>query len=60
MHTILDAERVGPAYTEDGMLLARRKTREALAAIAARIRPACWKKTLSPWRNKCCWTWAWR
>ena len=39
MHTILDAERVGPAYTEDGMLLARRKTREALAAIAARIRP---------------------
>lgn len=39
MHTILDAERVGPAYTEDGMLLVRRKTREALAAIAARIRP---------------------
>ena len=38
MHTILHAERVGPAYTEDGMLLARRKTREAIAAIAARIR----------------------
>ncbi|WP_319633473.1 hypothetical protein [Janthinobacterium sp. FT14W] len=39
MHIALDAERVGPAYTEDGMLLARRETREALAAIAARIRP---------------------
>lgn len=38
MHAILHAERVGPAYTEDGMLLARRKTREAIAAIAARIR----------------------
>lgn len=38
MHTILAAERVGPAYTQDGMLLARRKTREAIAAIAARIR----------------------
>ena len=38
MHTILHAERVGPAYTEDGMLLARRKTRVAIAAIAARIR----------------------
>ena len=39
MEELLDAERVGPAYTEDGMLLARRKTREAIAAIAARIRP---------------------
>lgn len=35
----LAAERVGPAFTEDGMLLARRKTREAIAAIAARVRP---------------------
>ena len=35
----LAAERVGPAFTEDGMLLARRKTREAIATIAARIRP---------------------
>lgn len=35
----LAAERVGPAFTEDGMLLARRKTREAIAAIAARVEP---------------------
>ena len=33
------SERVGPAFSVDGMLLARNKTRQALADIAARIRP---------------------
>lgn len=33
------AERVGPAFTIDGMLLARNKTREAIARIAARVTP---------------------
>ncbi|MFD4840845.1 M24 family metallopeptidase [Achromobacter sp. NPDC058515] len=33
------SERVGPAFSVDGMLLARNKTREAIADIAARIRP---------------------
>ncbi|HEV7814579.1 MAG TPA: M24 family metallopeptidase [Janthinobacterium sp.] len=34
-----EAERVGPAFSVDGMLLARDKTRQAIADIAARIRP---------------------
>ena len=33
------AERVGPAFSVDGMLRARLETRKAIAAIAARIRP---------------------
>ncbi|MCY1212479.1 Metallopeptidase family M24 [compost metagenome] len=33
------AERVGPAFTVDGMLLARNKTRQAIARIAARVTP---------------------
>ncbi|QUN32368.1 M24 family metallopeptidase [Cupriavidus sp. KK10] len=33
------AERVGPAFTVDGMLLARSKTRQAIAEIAARVTP---------------------
>ena len=33
------AERVGPAFSVDGMLRARRETRKAIAAIAQRIRP---------------------
>ncbi len=33
------AERVGPAFSVDGMLRARVETRKAIAAIAARIRP---------------------
>lgn len=32
-----DAERVGPAFSVDGMLVARNKTRAAIAAIAARV-----------------------
>ncbi|RXZ38520.1 M24 family metallopeptidase [Oxalobacteraceae bacterium CAVE-383] len=35
----LNAERVGPAFSVDGMLLARRKTRQAIRDIAARVRP---------------------
>lgn len=35
----LPAERVGPAFSVDGMLLARRKTREAIARIAERVVP---------------------
>jgi hypothetical protein len=33
------AERVGPAFSVDGMLLARNKTREAIRNIAAQVRP---------------------
>lgn len=33
------AERVGPSFSVDGMLLARQKTREAIAAISAQVRP---------------------
>jgi methionyl aminopeptidase len=33
------AERVGPAFSVEGMLRARAETRKAIAAIAARIRP---------------------
>lgn len=33
------AERVGPAFSVDGMLLARQKTREAIATIASQVRP---------------------
>jgi methionyl aminopeptidase len=33
------AERVGPAFSVDGMLLARQKTRQAIGAISARIAP---------------------
>lgn len=33
------AERVGPAFSVNGMLLARKKTREAIAEIAARVKP---------------------
>ncbi|MNR80589.1 Metallopeptidase family M24 [compost metagenome] len=36
---ISGAERVGPAFSVDGMLQARAKTREAIRAIAALIRP---------------------
>ena len=35
----IPAERVGPAFSVEGMLLARAETRRAIAAIAARIRP---------------------
>ncbi len=34
-----DAERVGPAFSVDGMLAARNKTRQAIRDIAARVRP---------------------
>ena len=33
------AERIGPAFSVEGMLRARAETRKAIAAIAARIRP---------------------
>lgn len=33
------AERVGPAFSVDGMLLARNKTREAITEIASRVMP---------------------
>jgi Xaa-Pro aminopeptidase len=33
------AERVGPAFSVDGMLRARNETRKAIAMIAARVRP---------------------
>jgi hypothetical protein len=33
------AERVGPAFSVDGMLQARAKTREAIRTIAALVRP---------------------
>ncbi|WP_233839166.1 M24 family metallopeptidase [Paraburkholderia sp. ZP32-5] len=33
------AERVGPSFSVDGMLLARQKTREAIARISAQVRP---------------------
>ncbi|WP_413456588.1 M24 family metallopeptidase [Herbaspirillum huttiense] len=33
------AERIGPAFSVDGMLLARTKTREAIDRIAAQVRP---------------------
>lgn len=35
----LASERVGPAFSVDGMLAARNKTRQAIADVAARIRP---------------------
>ena len=35
----LDAERVGPVFSVDGMLAVRNKTRQAIAAIAARVQP---------------------
>src|SRR5450830_489909 len=34
-----DAERVGPAFSVDGMLAARNKTRQAIRDIAARVQP---------------------
>lgn len=34
-----DAERVGPAFSVDGMLAARNKTRQAIRDIAAQVRP---------------------
>ena len=36
---LANAERVGPAFSVDGMLLARNKTREAISNIASRVRP---------------------
>lgn len=33
------AERVGPAFSADGMLVARQKTRQAIRDIAAKVRP---------------------
>lgn len=33
------AERVGPAFSVEGMMLARAETRKAIAAIAARVQP---------------------
>lgn len=33
------AERVGPAFTANGMLLARQRTRDAIRAIASRVQP---------------------
>lgn len=36
---LLDMERVGPAFTVDGMLAARNKTRQAIGDIAARMQP---------------------
>ncbi|PXW25576.1 M24 family metallopeptidase [Paraburkholderia caballeronis] len=33
------AERVGPAFSVDGMLVARQKTRQAIRDIAAKVRP---------------------
>jgi Xaa-Pro aminopeptidase len=43
MHTTTlnntEAERVGPAFSVDGMLAARNKTRQAIHAIAARVQP---------------------
>ena len=36
---LLEAERVGPAFTVDGMLAARNKTRQAIREIAARMQP---------------------
>jgi len=35
----IDAERVGPAFSVDGMLAARKQTRQAIKAIAARVQP---------------------
>lgn len=35
----VDAERVGPAFSVDGMLAARNRTRRAIREIAARIKP---------------------
>ncbi|WP_133492354.1 M24 family metallopeptidase [Alcanivorax sp. 24] len=37
--TVHAAERVGPAFSTDGMLLARRKTRQAIHDIASRVTP---------------------
>jgi methionyl aminopeptidase len=34
-----NAERVGPAFSVDGMLLARQKTRQAIRDISARVKP---------------------
>jgi methionyl aminopeptidase len=36
---VLEAERVGPAFSADGMLAARNKTRQAILDIAARMQP---------------------
>jgi methionyl aminopeptidase len=36
---LASAERVGPAFTVDGMVLARSQTREAIRRIAARVEP---------------------
>jgi hypothetical protein len=36
---LASAERVGPTFTIDGVLLAREKTREAIGRIAARVTP---------------------
>jgi Xaa-Pro aminopeptidase len=37
--TLAAAERVGPDFSVDGMLMARQKTREAIRQIAARVEP---------------------
>jgi methionyl aminopeptidase len=37
--TSIQAERVGPAFSTDGMLVTRQKTRAAIDAIAARVKP---------------------
>ena len=39
MEAVLEAERVGPAFSVDGMLAARNKTRQAIRDIAAQMRP---------------------
>jgi len=39
MNSTVAAERVGPAYSVDGMLTARHHTRKAIADIAARVAP---------------------
>src|SRR5471032_2787077 len=39
MNRTVAAERVGPAYSVDGMLTARHQTRKAIADIAARVAP---------------------
>jgi hypothetical protein len=43
------AERIGPAFSVDGMLLARQQTRLAIERIAARITPGMVEETPWPW-----------
>lgn len=38
-YTLEQAERVGPAFSVDGMLAARHATRRVISEIAARVRP---------------------